>query len=85
MTRMLTTCLVIVLLLGATGMLLARSPQPPAQLPGLQVLSGTDVGFRLEGTDRSGSPRGTWVVRVNGQWVPTVSVPKMIRPDSTRE
>jgi hypothetical protein len=78
MTRMFTPWLVMVLLLAATGMLVALSPQAPAQLPEGQVLSGTDVGFRLEGTDRSGNVRGTWVVRVNGRWVPTVSVPKAI-------
>jgi hypothetical protein len=39
-----------------------RSSQP-------QVLSGADVGFRIEGTDFSGRPVGTLVVRINGNWV----------------
>jgi len=46
-----------------------------AQLPGTgvgeqRVLSGADIGFRVEGSDpRTGQPTGTWVVRVNGRWV----------------
>ena len=32
------------------------------------VLSGPDVGFRIEGM-RGSTPIGTVVVRVNGQWV----------------
>lgn len=46
-----------------------------AQLPGsgaaeARVLSGADIGFRIEGTDpRTGQPTGTWVVRLNGRWV----------------
>jgi hypothetical protein len=85
MTRMFTAWVVVVLLLAATGILVALSPQTTPQLPGTQVLSGSDVGFRLEGVDRSGNARGTWVVRVNDQWVPTVSVPKTIPPVSTYE
>ncbi len=34
-----------------------------------QVLSGSDIGFRIEGTGRSGEPVGTLVIRVNGQWI----------------
>jgi hypothetical protein len=34
-----------------------------------RILSGGDVGFRVEGTDFNGRPTGTWVVRWNGQWV----------------
>jgi len=39
-----------------------RSPQP-------QVLSGADLGFRVEGTDFRGRPTGTFVVRIDGNWV----------------
>ena len=85
MKRMFTAWFVIVLLLAASGILVALSPQTSAQVPGLQVLSGSDIGFRLEGMDRAGNARGTWVVRVNEQWVPTVSVPKVIPPVSRRE
>jgi hypothetical protein len=37
------------------------------------ILSGSDIGFRVEGRDRSGNPTGTLVVRLNGQWVETRS------------
>lgn len=32
------------------------------------VISGNDIGFRIEGT-RGDRPVGTLVIRVNGQWV----------------
>ena len=35
------------------------------------VISGTDLGFRVEGTDSKGRPVGTLVVRMNGEWVAT--------------
>ena len=35
-----------------------------------RILSGPDIGFRLEGTDpRTGNPTGTLVVRIDGNWV----------------
>jgi hypothetical protein len=41
----------------------AQTPRPDAP-----ILSGNDIGFRLEGTDRSGRPTGSLMVRVNGKW-----------------
>jgi hypothetical protein len=45
------------------------------------VVSGEDVGFRIEG-NRGGTPVGTLVVRMNGQWVEadlsSAGVPKRI-------
>jgi hypothetical protein len=34
-----------------------------------RILSGTDVGFRIEGTDPAGKPIGSWMLRVDGEWV----------------
>jgi hypothetical protein len=35
-----------------------------------RIVSGTDIGFRIEGTDvRTGNPTGTLVVRIDGEWV----------------
>jgi GNAT superfamily N-acetyltransferase len=34
-----------------------------------RILSGSDIASRVEGTDRSGRPVGTWMVRMNGEWV----------------
>jgi len=44
------------------------SQAPPAP----RVVSGGDIGFRLEGT-KDGRAVGTLVVRINGQWVETTS------------
>jgi len=41
----------------------ARVPLPP------MLLSGPDIGFRVEGLNRSGQPTGTLMVRMNGEWV----------------
>jgi hypothetical protein len=41
--------------------------QAPSQ-PDAKVLSGPDIGFRIERQER-GTPIGKLVVRVNGQWV----------------
>jgi hypothetical protein len=44
----------------------SRQPDPAAP-----VISGNDVGFRVDRqeTERLGRLTGTWVVRVNGQWI----------------
>lgn len=48
-------------------------------LPEPIVLSGSDVGFRLEG--RLGSaPAGQLVIRINGQWVETQFARKDLIP-----
>ncbi len=43
---------------------LAQVLQDPAP-----VVSGDDLGFRVESLDRSGNPTGTLVIRVDGEWV----------------
>ena len=37
-------------------------PAPPA------IISGSDLGFRID-SYRAGAPVGTFVVRINGEWV----------------
>jgi hypothetical protein len=44
-------------------------PGPGFPSPAPRVLSGSDVGFRVEGVDSKGQPFGTLVIRVNGEWV----------------
>ena len=57
----------LLLVLVASGTwVLAQSVQPKPVFP--TVISGDDIGFRMEG--RKGStPTGKLVVRINGQWV----------------
>jgi hypothetical protein len=41
----------------------ARQPEP-------RILSGSDIGFRIEGTEpRTGNPTGRLMLRLNGEWV----------------
>ena len=44
-----------------------------------RVVTGADLGFRVEGTDPSGNATGVFVVRLNGEWVPVSSMPT-VRP-----
>ncbi len=53
-----------------------RSAPPPQA----KILSGSDIGFRVEGVDpRTGGPTGTWMLRVNGEWVEIGSMPTVKR------
>ena len=45
------------------------SQAPPSNV---RVLSGADIGFRVEST-RNGRAVGTLVVRIDGQWVETAA------------
>lgn len=52
----------------------AQGPQNDSR-----VVSGADIGFRVEGVNRAGTPRGTLVIRVKGEWVP-VDFGRDVRP-----
>lgn len=54
--------LVVVAVLSS--MLTAQTSRQP------RVVSGADLGFRVEGQDRlTGRPLGVLVIRINGEWV----------------
>jgi hypothetical protein len=71
---------VVMLVLGtvfATGPWThAQAPAPPfpqrplvqPQAPPPTIISGNDIGFRIDRYNGE-TPVGTWVVRLNGQWV----------------
>jgi hypothetical protein len=47
----------------------AQAPlPPPAQAQAPTIISGSDLGFRVDGR-KGNTPLGTLVVRINGQWV----------------
>lgn len=47
--------------------------------PGGRIISGQDVGFRIEGRDpRTGRPTGTWVIRLDGEWTPVGTMPSVV-------
>jgi hypothetical protein len=54
--------LVVAATAWVTAQVLAVTPVPP------KVMTGTDVGFRVEGL-RGNTPVGKIVVKVNGEWV----------------
>ena len=58
-----------------TAQALAVRPVPP------KVMTGSDLGFRVEGL-RGNTPVGSFVVKVNGEWVvvDTAPVPALLPP-----
>jgi hypothetical protein len=78
MVRRFTVIVLWVASLVLTGILVsAQTRREPAA-----IISGTDIGFRPEGWN--GKARtGTWVVRVNGEWVEAQGVIKAV-PATTR-
>jgi hypothetical protein len=52
----------VVVAMATLGFAQNRLPQP-------QMLSGNDIGFRVEGTDMTGKPTGVFVLRYNGNWI----------------
>lgn len=73
--RILVLVLVSIGLAGFT--LVAQESRLPRNE--VRVVSGQDIGFRVEGRDlRTGNPTGTWVVRIDGNWVPVGTSPTVI-------
>ena len=56
----------------------------PRPLPEPKVVSGPDLGFRIE-ADQSGTPVGKLVVRVDGKWIEARLAPlpgiRPVRPE----
>lgn len=66
-TRRLLILAVVVVALGiATAWVRAQSPAVPKSFE-LVVISGPDIGFRVERNWR-GKPVGSLVVRIDGEW-----------------
>jgi hypothetical protein len=59
--------------LAVIGAWAQTAPQPDQK-----VISGADIGFRVERTER-GTPVGRLVVRINGQWVEAGFAPGISR------
>jgi|KBSSwiStaDraftv2_1062776.scaffolds.fasta_scaffold432595_2 hypothetical protein len=54
--------------------------QPGPDSARLRLITGNDIGFRVDGTDpRTGNPTGTWMVRVGGEWLEVGHAP-LVRP-----
>ena len=58
-----------VLGVGAGGMAVAGEIVTAGQSIEPRVLSGSDLGFRVDGIARDGSPIGAIVVRIDRKWV----------------
>lgn len=64
---------ILVLTFGAGRWAHGQTPQFPSQQPdpNAPIISGADIGFRVDRqqSETLGRITGTWVVRVNGQWI----------------
>ena len=62
-------CILVVAFVAARSS--AQVPIPPAvvPVPTPTVISGSDIGFRIEGLRGRTTPVGRLVIRINGQWV----------------
>jgi hypothetical protein len=77
-----TTRIAFVLLWLASLFIVGTLASAQTRRDNTTVISGADIGFRPEGW--KGSARtGTWVVRINGEWVEAVSTMKPV-PATTR-
>ena len=44
----------------------AQRRLPPSEY---RMISGSDIGFRIEGSDAAGRPTGRWMIRIDNEWV----------------
>jgi hypothetical protein len=44
-----------------------------------RILSGADIGFRVDGKNASGDPVGTLMIRIDGKWVEAGFAPTIRR------
>jgi hypothetical protein len=58
---------VISLVTVAMGTYAVAQTRRPAQ----PTVTGSDIGFRVDGTDSKGQPFGALLIRYNGEWVET--------------
>ena len=60
---------VLASVLGAGSVAVGRKAVVAGQSNEPRVLSGSDLGFRIDGMSRDGAPIGAIVARVDGKWV----------------
>lgn len=65
MTKIGLWVLSLVLAACAAAMVTAQVTRTPPR-----VITGGDLGFRVDGMDMKGNPVGTIVIRMNGEWIP---------------
>jgi hypothetical protein len=72
MKRLVLFWLLSLVVVGLVASTLARAQ---SRLSDARIVSGDDVGFRVDGMGHHGSPTGTFVIRINGDWLAVGSMP----------
>ena len=80
--RFLALTVVIAVLSSLVTWKVATAQVTAAKPVAWRVMSGDDVGFRVEAL-RGATPVGRLVIKVNGQWVEADTAPGSVRPLST--
>jgi hypothetical protein len=62
-------CILAIALVAARSSAQAPIPRAVVPVPTPTVISGDDIGFRVEGLRGKTTPVGKLVIRLNGQWV----------------
>lgn len=69
-------CILAIALVAARSSAQVPIPRAVVPVPTPTVISGDDIGFRVEGLRGKTTPVGKLVIRLNGQWVePELSEP----------
>jgi len=90
MPRWLAVAFVWIVTLVATGLWVHAQSNPrvvplPGQFPNNeipQIISGADIGFRVDGWSKDGTPIGRIVVHQEGKWL-DVTLSGRVRPLAT--
>jgi len=62
-------CILAMALVAARSSAQTQIPRAVVPVPTPTVISGDDIGFRVEGLRGKTTPVGKLVIRLNGQWV----------------
>ena len=74
----------VLLTVAATAWVTAQTLGPVKPVTPPKVMTGADVGFRVEGIRGGNTPVGALVVKVNGEWVEAEIAIRNPRPLSTQ-
>jgi hypothetical protein len=76
MRRWIAVWFASLIVVAGLASVLTRAQTGPGET---RVVSGADIGFRVDAISATGQPTGTLVIRVKGEWVPVAFTPDVRR------